>query len=211
MSKHTPQRMVSDHRGTRYGEVLAAYLTDDGIQAHVYGTQGINDCPQTLWERLDADVIAKEMGAILVKLNGPRYWVLDGLGAKAETIEPVMKEFGGILMRRIAVVDLGTNPRQVLYTERHVDRGAVFFFDAGKRVYELVSPDGTTYVMQAYCVGVDSSLTEEGLANLGARLDLPAGWTYRTRILDEELVVDTSDHVATVLQDEFENSYTLPY
>jgi len=211
MSTHTPLRTVSDHRGTRYGEVLAAYLTDDGIQAHVYGTQGINDCPQGLWERLDADLIAKEMGAVLVKLNGPRYWVLDGLGAKTETIEPVMKEFGGILMRRIAVVDLGTDPRQVPYTQRHVDRGAVFFFDAGKRVYELVTPDSTNYVMQAYCVSVDPSLTEEGLATLGTRLDLPAGWTYRTRILDEELVVDTSDHVATVLQDEFENSYTLPY
>ena len=45
----------------------------------------------------------------------------------------------------------------------------------------------------------------------GERLALPDGWTYRTRVLDEELVVDTSDHLATVLQDELENSYTLPY
>jgi hypothetical protein len=29
-------------------------------------------------------------------------------------------------------------------------------------------------------------------------------------VLNEELVVDTTAHVATVLQDEFENSYTLP-
>jgi hypothetical protein len=42
-------------------------------------------------------------------------------------------------------------------------------------------------------------------------LALPDGWVYRVRILDEELVIDTSDHVATVLQDEFENSYTLPH
>jgi hypothetical protein len=28
--------------------------------------------------------------------------------------------------------------------------------------------------------------------------------------LSEELVVDTTAHLATVLQDEFENSYTLP-
>jgi hypothetical protein len=87
----------------------------------------------------------------------------------------------------------------------------VFFFDAGKRVYELVDAGGTAYVMQAYCVGVDPGLTEDGLMNLGGRLELPQGWTYRTRILDEELVVDTSDHVATVLQDEFENTYTLPF
>lgn len=211
MSTNVPRRLVSEHRGTRYGEVLAAYATDDGIQAHVYGTQGINDCPHALWEKLDAQMIAEEMGANLVKLNGPRYWVLDGLGAKVETIEPVMKEFGGIMMRRIAVVDLAANPGPVPYTERHVHRGAVFFFDAGKRVYELVKQDGTAYVMQAYCVGVDPDLTEEGLLTLGERLDLPEGWTYRTRVLNDELVVDTSDHVATVLQDELENTYTLPY
>jgi hypothetical protein len=38
----------------------------------------------------------------------------------------------------------------------------------------------------------------------------PFGWTYRVRTLDEELVVDTTHKVATVLQDDFEHSYTLP-
>jgi hypothetical protein len=211
MSTASPERLITDQRGTRYGEVLAAYLTEEGVHAHVYGTQMINDCPQELWEQLDAEAIKEELGAVLIKLNGPRYWVLDGLGAKVQTIEPVIKDFGGITMRRLAEVDLGTNPAQVPYTERHVNRGAVFFFDAGKRVYELVKPDGTAYVMQAYCVGVDSSLTEDGLMALADRLELPEGWIYRTRILDEELVVDTSDHAATVLQDELENTYTLPF
>ena len=84
------------------------------------------------------------------------------------------------------------------------------FFDAGKPVHELVDPGGTAYVMQAYCLGVDPTLTAEALPDLGSRLALPAGWTYRTRILDEELVVDTTATVATVLQDELENTYTLP-
>jgi hypothetical protein len=53
-------------------------------------------------------------------------------------------------------------------------------------------------------------MSEEALLTLGERLALPDGWTYRSRILAEELVVDTSDHLATVLQDEFENTYTLP-
>jgi hypothetical protein len=113
-------------------------------------------------------------------------------------------------MRRIATVNLGANPSTQPYTERHVNRGAVFFFDAGKPVYELVNPDGLAYVMQAYCIGVDPTLTEASLASLGDRLELPAGWSYRTRILDAELVVDTSATIATVLQDELENTYTLP-
>ena len=87
----------------------------------------------------------------------------------------------------------------------------MFFFDAGKPVFELVDPDGKAYIMQAYCIGVDPAITLESLPELGEKLSMPEGWTYRTRVLDEELVVDTSDHLATVLQDELENSYTLPY
>jgi hypothetical protein len=59
-------------------------------------------------------------------------------------------------------------------------------------------------------MGVDPTMAEESLVSLGTRLALPNGWGYRTRVLSEELVVDTTNSMATVLQDEFENSYTLP-
>lgn len=210
MTTDSPSRLIDHMRGVRYGEVLAIYARDGALQAEVYGTQMLNDCPAELWDTLDAADIAADMGAMFVKLNGPRHWVLDGLGVKVAMVEPVLREFNGLLMRRLAVVDLGTNPAAAPYTERKVDRGSVFFFDAGKPVYELVNPEGTAYVMQALCIGVDPTLHEAMLPTLGERLNMPQGWTYRTRILDEELVVDTTGRPATVLQDEFENSYTLP-
>ncbi len=204
-------RLIDGMRGVRYGEVLPIYLRDDGFHAEVYGTQMLNDCPQELWEKLDADAIAKEMGAVFVKLNGPRQWVLDGLGTKVAPVEPVLREFGGIMFRRIATLHLGDKPGGGAYHENKVNRGAVFYWDAGKPVFELVSPAGKAYVMQALCKGVDPSMSEESLATLGDRLAVPAGWSYRMRVLTEELVVDTTSTIATVLQDEFENSYTLPY
>jgi hypothetical protein len=205
-----PRRLISDMRGVRYGEVLAVYLRETGLEAEVYGTQMLNDCPQELWEQLDPAAITQEFGAVFVKLNGPRHWVLDGLGTKVAVVEPVFHDFGGLQMRRIATVPLGDNPASMPYTERHVNRGAVFFWDAGSTVYELVNPDGVAYVMQAYCIGVDPTLTEASLPALAERLALPAGWTFRTRVLDDELVVDTSATLATVVQDELENTYTLP-
>ncbi len=210
MTSSTP-RLISDMRGVRYGEVLAVYLREERLHAEVYGTQMLNDCPQELWDTLDANTIAREMGAVFVKLNGPRYWTLDGFGSKVAVVEPLLREFNGLTMRRIASLDLGTTMQAGPYTIRNVNRGAVFFFDAGSRIYELVDPDAVAYVMQAYCVGVDPTLTEESLVTLGDRLDLPDGWSYRTRVLDEELVVDTSASLATVIQDEFENTYTLPH
>ena len=211
MATDKPQRLISDMRGVRYGEVLAVMSRDEKLQADVYGTQMINDCPAELWDTLKADEIAKDLGALFVKLNGQRYWMLDGLGTKVAFVEPVMREFNGLMMRRIATVDLGDAPSTVPYQERFVNRGAVFFFDAGSVVYELINAEGKAYVMQAYCVGVDPSLDQSNLGDLAGRLNLPAGWSFRQRILDQELVVDTTDHPATVVQDELENTYTLPY
>lgn len=211
MPDTAPQRLINHMRGVRYGEVLVMFLRDTGLEAEVYGTQMLNDCPQELWETLNADEIAKDMGAVFTKLNGPRYWVLDGLGSKVAVVDPVFKDFNGIQMRRIATIPIGADFAAGPYVARNVNRGAVFFFDAGKTVYELVDPDGRALVMQARCVGVDPGMTEESLATLGERLALPEGWSYRTRVLDTELVVDTSATLATVVQDEFENTYTLPY
>ena len=205
------ERLIDGHRGQRYGEVLAVYAKDEEFYAEVFGTQMINDCPAELWDTLEAPALMEQLGAMFVKLNGPRHWVLDGFGTKRAPVEPVMASFNGLEMRRIAILELGKVPMQIPYMDRKVDRGAIFFFDAGKPVFELVNPEGLAYVLQAYCVSVDPTITQDNLADLGAKLNPPEGWSYRTRILEEELVIDTSDTLATVLQDELENSYTLPY
>lgn len=211
MTDNKPVRLIDEMRGVRYGEVLAVFHRDGTFQAEVYGTQLLNDCPAELWDTLVAEDIARDLGAAIVKLNGPRHWVLDGFGSKVAPVEPVLREFNGLLMRRIAVVDLGQVPAAAPYTVRRVDRGAQFFWDAGKPVYELIDPAGAVYVMQALCLAVDPTMGEaRTLAALGGRLALPDGWSYRTRVLDEELICDTTDEPAVVIQDEFENTYTLP-
>lgn len=209
MTSSRPQRLISDMRNVRYGEVLLVFAKDDTLVAEVYGTQMLNDCPEELWVTLNADDIAKERGAVFAKLNGPRHWCLDGLGTKVAVVEPVITEFNGLTMRRLATVDLKDAPGPQPYTERFVNRGSTFFWDAGSKVWELVNPDGKVYVMQALCIGVDPTISLDTLDNLGSKMNLPAGWSYRSRILEEELISDTTNNDATVVQDEFENSYTV--
>ena len=211
MSSEAPQRAISKMRNVRYGEVILVAAKDDSLTAEVFGTQMLNDCPAELWDTLSAEEIKANEGALFVKLNGPRHWCLDGLGTKTAVVDPVMRDFNGLSMRRLATIDLSTGLGGAPYEEKFVNRGAVFFFDAGAKVWELVNPEGKAYVMQALCIGVDPTISIDTLDSLGDKLSLPNGWTYRTRILEEELVVDTSDHDATVLQDVFENTYTLPY
>jgi hypothetical protein len=196
-------------RAKRYCEVLLVRITDGNGVADVYNTYPLNACPAVLWNRLDPGAIAKQAKFPIAILNGPRYWLMDTIEKSGPT-DDLHKTFGGIEMIRRATVSVGplaeaTKP----YTLHRVNRQTVFEFDAGRTVYELTAADGTTYVMQSWSQQVDPALDEAGLANLGSRLHLPAGWTYKARHLNAPLRVVTTQTDARVLQDDFRNSYSL--
>jgi hypothetical protein len=90
-----------------------------------------------------------------------------------------------------------------------VDRKAVFTFDAGREIYELVDPDGRCWVMQTYSRTVDPALSLADLAGLANRLSMPPGWRFEVRTPTTPLVVDTTGRAASVTQDDLGNSYSL--
>ena len=193
--------------GKRYGEVLLVRMGPSGPEATVYNSFPLNDCPARLWDALDATAIAAENGAAAALLNGPRYWLMSGIGKRTGEPQPT-KSFGGIEMIEQATVQLSSN-NPAPYSVNTVDRRAVFTFDAGRPVFELVDADGRRWVMQTYSQIVDKNLTLSDLAGLGSRLTLPAGWRYETRTLTEPLTVDTTGRPAHVLQDDLTNSSSL--
>jgi len=76
----------------------------------------------------------------------------------------------------------------------------------GSEVYLLDAPDGEVFVMQSR--HQEPSLSEDNLAHLYRRLDLPAGWGYRAQILDQDLeVTSNSDNLVHVMQDNLHNVY----
>jgi len=94
------------------------------------------------------------------------------------------------------------------YTETTVLRRNTFTWSRRHRIYELVGPDGSVYVMQAYSQIVDPGLTLGALSGLGSRLKLPTGWSYRARKLHRDLSLRTAGD-AIVVQDELMNTYQL--
>ena len=96
--------------------------------------------------------------------------------------------------------------RRPAYVETEVERSTTWVFRAGSPVHELIAPNGSVYAMQSASLIKDPNLTEQ-LPNLGERLQMPDGWTYRVRTLDQDLVVQARDGVAHVVLDEFENNY----
>ena len=209
-----PAPAATDLRGVRYCELLEVRAVGDALEATVWNTLGLSDCPQAAWEAVDPVAVAEAQGALAVVPNGPRYWLVDTIEkvapAGGSLPERRQAEVGGLEMFVAATVAI--SPEQVAgrapYRETSVDRRTRFTFLAGAEVYELVAPDGAAYVMQSWSQQVDPTLGEADLAGLGDRLELPEGWTYRTRTLDADLVVVTVEEDARVLQDELENSYS---
>ena len=191
----------------RYGEVLLVSMGDAGPQATVYNTYPLNDCPAELWDKLDADAIAKEHGAVAALLNGPRYWLMSSI-EKVTSGPQEIATFGGLEMIRQATVQL-SSMSPAPYSVNQVDRRTTFNFDAGRPVFELIDPDGQRWVMQTWSQTVDKALSLDDLAGLASRLTLPAGWSYETRTLTDRLRVDTTTTQAHVTQDDLANSYSL--
>ena len=192
-------------RELRYCEVI---VSEGFFNFAVYNTMGLNHCPQRRWEALTTAQVKQETQSFIAILNGPRYWTMDSIQNK-RFVKPEKKVFGGIPMRKAAYVQM--SPLDLLrgarpYHTRQVDRDTIFTYDAGKRVYELVDPEGHVYVMQSYSLEKEEQ-TELNLVALGSKLKLPRGWHYKTGYLAKTMMLKTQDKKAVVIQDDLMNTY----
>ena len=138
--------------------------------------------PPAAWQSLDPGELARDFGVPAVYLNGPRFWVLDQLTAHA-TGE--ILSFNGLEARWVAELpippglDLTGQAASRYHRDITIKRDTERIFTAGRPVYEMLTPDGRSYVMQAYSHIVDDNLTPDSLPALDDRLHLPQGWRYR--------------------------------
>ncbi len=91
-----------------------------------------------------------------------------------------------------------TGPNGII-VEAQVMRDTVLRYAAGQRVHELTSPEGDLFTLFAYevdprNVNPPDFQSADGLIDFAG----PEGWTYSTRVLDQEMALDTPE-TATVL------------
>ena len=208
-STPTFERSISNLRNQRYCEVLVGKRDWLKLEVRVFNTQGLNLCPEEQWKTLNKGSIEKTFDASFVFLNGPRYWTMDEIQASGSTVNNVKETFGGIEMNLRATIQLSLLKQFIgskKYTPNEINRTTNFVYRAGNAVYELTSPAGEVYVMQSYSQIVNPALSMKDLPVLTEQLKLPAGWTYRSRVLDQDLSLVVNG-IAYVLQDNLSNSY----
>ncbi len=198
-----------DSWNARYCEFLIVKGTVLKVQAEVWNTLGLNTCDGAAFKAVDPEAIRKQFQARGVVKNGPRHWVVSKLSTPQETKEAPVESFGGIEARLVGELALppGMRKAPVPYKETTVERRTRYEYAAGRPVFLLDDPTGMTWVMQAYSLAVDPRQTLDRLPELGKRLRLPKGWTFRTETLDTPLIVQPVNGSARILQDELQNTY----
>ena len=191
----------------RYCEILLPRFDPGDVEVEVWGTQGLNLCPQDAWDALDPAALAAEAGVPVALKNGPRFFTVDWISNTAGLAEGEPRFFGAIEMVLLTTARPSEFAAETPYSTTRVARDNIWHFSAGRRVYELVNPDGVRYVMQSFSRIVDPALTLSDLSGLGERLDLPTGWRFESRVLDATLEVPAIDGVAEVVQDDLSNTY----
>ncbi len=205
----------TDMRNTRYCEIIPITRERTVYVAEIYNTLGFSDCPQAKWETITEESVNEEYGSQSANLNGPRYWMMDSIIAVVPKEPNKTYTFGGpdgLEMESRGVIETKMGEDTVgeeFYAPNQVQRQTVFVYEANQPVFELTDPDGNIYIMQSYAQIVDKTLAYEQLTELGAKLDLPKGWSFSTTILKGtyELSTESSDGVAYVINDNLYNSY----
>ena len=174
---------------------LPLEMSDEGFDAH--------------FRALDPETLKAEFHADAVWMNGPHRSMIDT--ATVRFLDDGKVTNVGDIAMRIAARDRVPDMERILskraaYVETMVERTTDCVFTAGSQVHELVAPSGAVYVLQSLSLAVDPDLSVKHLATLGDRLQLPEGWQYHVRALDQDLEVSARDNAHIVL-DEFESNY----
>jgi len=207
--------------GRHHAEVLIMKKDPDGPggAGDYYNSLGVvDDVPDEEFDArfraLDPETLRQEHGGDAVRFNGPRRFLGDRFTAAAfdggtrSMLGPIPMYLYGTFV--VPDLDAFVSGKQTPYRETVSRRTTTWFFDAGTEVYELVSPEGTVFVMQSASLMVDPHNTVDKLPTLGDRLSLPEGWQFRVRTLEEDLVMPVTysdDPPNTIVLDEFENNY----
>jgi hypothetical protein len=203
-----PIKMVNA-RNARYCEIIIVSGGVTNMIATVYNTLGCNECPETVWKKIDQEKLKNDFNAKAIIMNGPRVFLMDSIGQYNMPSSKI--NLGGVEMieRAKLTIDFKTflKGKRKAYDEIEINRATEFVFKQGGEAYFL-HHNGDAYIMQSFAQIVNPNLKEEGLNTLTSSLNLPEGWTYEAKKLDKTIVLKTNqDGKAYIIQDDFQNTY----
>ena len=193
-------------REAKTGKMVAAcyntMFTSKGIPASK------DTAPQVLVEGLDFEKLKKEYGVLGASLNGPKLWLPDW----TEIDIGVERDFNGLKAAWVAQLDMGnrTNVNEsTRYAPMTIARKSALGWNKGTKVMLLDDPEGNTWIMKGFQLGLKPQYTYQEFLATGAGKfkNLPKGWKVRVQTLAKDLIEKPEGGLAKIMMDEFSNVY----
>jgi hypothetical protein len=165
--------------------------------------------PQALVKGLDFERMKKDYGVLGASLNGPKLWLPDWTEIEVGR----ERDFNGLKAAWVAQLSMGDNAGGVSetapYKPMSIARKSGVGWNEGTTVLLLDDAQGTTWIMKGFQLGLQPKQTYEQFVAAGAGnfKQLPAGWKFRVKKLDKDLMEVPVGGVATIMTDEFFNVY----
>lgn len=198
-----------NQRGQRYLGAAVFVGTGLNARAHMHATAGVMHVPPEFQWSPDPERIARELRVDQFFPNTGRIWTFD----EGELQGGYVIDFDGAKMTwlgEMVAKDTIAHFMGPKYVPTLLYRPTRWTWHAGKPAHILRQPDGPTWVMQEMTKDVDPALSIDNLDAIGSKLKtLPAGWKFDTKILTEDLVLDTtkSDGWASIIRDDLDCTY----
>ena len=206
-TESTSWKSFENTRGIAFHGMGAFVGTGKAQRAHVYTAASIPVDPEA-YKKVDPKKLAAELEVDMCAVNSGRFWMMDEiklLVGEMQNFHGMELCWGGDMTGAEMVSQM-----QNAYMPSLIRRSTVWTFKAGKSVCLLREPGGAVWVLQEYTKAVDPDLTPDNLDQLGGKLkNLPQGWTFETKILEKDLVLDTSKAGgwAAIIRDDLHCTY----
>ena len=206
-TESTSWKSFENTRGLAFHGMGAFVGTGKAQRAHVYTAASIPVDPEA-YKKVDPKKLAAELEVDMCAVNSGRFWMMDEiklLVGEMQNFHGMELCWGGDMTGAEMVSQM-----QNAYMPSLIRRSTVWTFKAGKSVCLLREPNGAVWVLQEYTKAVDPDLTPDNLHTLGGKLkNLPQGWTFETKILEKDLVLDTSKAGgwAAIIRDDLHCTY----
>jgi len=216
---NSKSRRVENMHKTRFIEIFLAHrdAATGKLVAECYNTmftsKGIPDskdtAAQALVEGLDFEKMKKDYGVLGASLNGPKLWTSDW----TEIDIGVERDFSGIQAAWVAQLSMGDNAKGVSetvpYQPMPIARKSGVGWNKGTTVILLDDAEGNTWLLKGFQMGLKPAYTYDEFIARGQEQfkKLPAGWKFRVKTLEKDLIEIPEGGKATIMADEFFNVY----
>jgi len=195
------------HRDEKTGDMVAECYNTLFSSAGIPASK--DTAPLEKVRGLDLARIKTELGVASASLNGPKLLLPDW----TEIDVGVERDFNGLKAPWVAQLNMGSNiggvSQSTPYKPMTIARKSGLGWNKGTQVLLLDDDAGNTWVMKGFQLGLEPKHTYEQFVAAGAGnfKKLPAGWKFRVKVLDKDLIEVPVTGVATIMPDEFFNVY----